>query len=318
MTAPYAAFQRRGEPPPIVAAIDLGSNTALMSVLLGDEVDRRRLRVLEELHVVTGLGKNRRPDGSLALDGRSRALGALRHFATRLDVIGVRPEAVVGAATAAVREATGGSAFLDEVEATLGLTLEGITGQEEAELVALAQERSFPGRLPLRVVDFGGGSTEVALRQRGMTAWKASMPTGSVKLTERHGSNERALRAAVDQALVGLPSDRERATLVGVAGTVTTGLQLARGIELWDPDMVHGQSLRRATVDSLITRLASMTKSQRRAIPGLHPGRADFITAGLCLLSGVMQRFGCDEVLVSDRGVRFGLLYQRWPLATVL
>ncbi|MCP4869306.1 MAG: Ppx/GppA family phosphatase [Proteobacteria bacterium] len=309
---------RRNEPPPRVAVIDLGTNTALMTVLFADERDRRRLRVAEELHFITGLGRDRGIDGRLAPAGKARALRALKHFGTRLDALGIGINATAGAATAAVREAPDGAAFLDEVEALIGLRLRTVSGDEEAELVALAQERSFPGRLPLRVVDIGGGSTEVAVRLRGTTSSAISLRTGSVRLAERHGSNVEALRPAVQRALEELPSDLERAALVGVAGTVTTALQAARGIDPWDPDLVHGQSLGRAELEATIERLAAMTPEQRAAVPGVHPGRAELIVAGMVLLAGLMQRFAADEVLVSDRGVRFGLLFEQWPLATVL
>jgi exopolyphosphatase/guanosine-5'-triphosphate,3'-diphosphate pyrophosphatase len=318
LTFPYAAIRRPGEPPGRLATIDLGSNTALMTVLFADGKDPRRLRIAEELHLITGLGRDRRPDGRLAERGVGKALAALRHFAHRLDDIGVGRDAVVGAATAAVREAADGQDFLARVHDETGLTLQVIAGQQEAELVALAQERSFPDRLPLRVADIGGCSTEVALRHRGQTAWEVSLPVGSVRLSEQHGTDPVALRRAVDQALLALPPDRERATLVGVAGTVTTAYQIAHRIEPWDPDLVHGRLLALDTVEPLIERMAALTPEQRREVPGLDPGRADYIVAGMCLMSGLMRRFGCRELRVSDRGVRFGLLYEAWPLAAVV
>lgn len=318
MSAPFAAIARRGEPPARVAVIDLGTNTALMTVLQADARDRRRLRVLEELHLITGLGRGRGADGHLSEAGRARATAALHHFAVRLDALGVFGDAVIGAATSAVREAPDGPAFLQLVLDTLGLPLKAISGEQEAELVALAQERSFGDRMPLRVIDIGGGSTELALRRKGRTEWKLSVPLGSVKLAERVGADPTALRAAVADAVAALPDDRERATLVGVAGTVTTGLQVARAIDLWDPDLVHGQSMSLQEVDAVVDRLAAMSPERRRDVPGLHPERADVIVPGLCLLSGLMRRYATDEVLVSDRGVRFGLLFDRWPLAAVI
>jgi exopolyphosphatase / guanosine-5'-triphosphate,3'-diphosphate pyrophosphatase len=316
--APFAAIRRTGEPPPRVAVIDLGSNTALMTVLVADERDRRRLHVAEELHVITGLGRDRQPDGKLGLKGRGKALAVMRHFGGRLDALGVGPDAVAGAATAAVREASDGVEFLEEVRRRSGVPLRVIDGDQEAELVALAQERSFPDRMPLQVVDLGGCSTEVALRERGQTAWKVSIPTGSVRLSETCGADVAALRAAVDEAVLALPAHRGPATMVGVAGTVTTAFQVAHGIDPWDPDLVHGHELELARIEALLPKLAAMGPDERRAVPGLDPGRADYIVAGMCMLSGLMRRFGCEALTVSDRGVRFGLLYETWPLAAVL
>lgn len=305
------------DPPLRVGLIDLGTNTASLSVLFASETDRRRMRLAEDLHVITGLGRARGPDGSLSAEGRRRAMVALRHFAHRLDAMGVPPDGVLAAATSATREAPDGAEFRDAVAAETGLRFTIIEGEEEAELVALAQERSFPRRVPLLVVDIGGGSTELALRRRGQTEWAMSLPTGSVKLGERWGSDVAALDLRVDAALAEAPPVRERPTLVGVAGTVTTTLQVVRGHATWDPDEVHGATLSRAEVDAARSRLAAMTPEQRAAVPGLHPGRAELIVAGMSLLLGVMRHTETREVLVSDRGVRFGLLWERWPRAVV-
>ena len=170
---------RHDDPPSRLALIDLGSNTALMSVLFGNPSEPRRLRIAEELQIITGLGRERGADGRLNPAARARVLSALSHFAGRIDAMGVPPSAVLGATTAAMREATDGKTFLTEISQQTGIDLRLIPGETEAELVALAQERSFPGRLPLLVVDIGGGSTEVALRERGRTAWKISTPIGT-------------------------------------------------------------------------------------------------------------------------------------------
>ncbi len=142
-------FARPDEPPPRVALLDLGTNSALLSVLFADDRDRRRLSVAEEIQLVPGLGRDRGEDGSLNEASRARARAALAHFARRLDKLGVPPDGVLGAATAAMREAPDGGDFLEEIRDGLGLPLQVIGGQDEADLVALAQERSFPGRLPL-------------------------------------------------------------------------------------------------------------------------------------------------------------------------
>ncbi len=306
-----------GDPPPRVGLIDLGTNTASLSVLFADELDRRRLRLAEDLHIITGLGRDRGADLRLTAEGRRRAMVALRHFAGRLEAMGVAPDAVLAAATAACREAPNGPAFLDEVAEETGLRLCVVAGEEEAELVALAQERSFRRSLPLLVLDIGGGSTEVAVRRRGATDWAVSLPLGSVTLSEACGDDVDALDAAVEAALQDVPPVRERPTLVGVAGTVTTALQVARGLATWDPAEVHGQRMSRGEVEATRASLAALTPEARRAVPGLHPGRADLIVAGMSLLLGVMRRVDAREVLVSDRGVRFGLLWRRWPLASV-
>lgn len=309
--------RRRDDPPSRLALIDLGSNTALMSVLFGDEAEPRRLRIAEELQIITGLGRDKGPNGELAPGARTRVLQALGHFAGRLDAMGVPPSAVLGATTAAMREAPDGREFLREIHEATGIELQLISGDQEAEYVASAQEHSFPTALPILMIDIGGGSTEVALRQRGRTAWKTSTPIGSVKISEAYGTELPLLLEAAKKATSRLPPARGLPTTVGVAGTVTTGFQVSRGETIWDPSEVHGQTMTRDLVLEVAERLAALSPEERRAVPGLPKGRADYIVGGLAILASLMERYSTDELTVSDRGVRFGLLWERWPLAVI-
>jgi len=296
-----------------------------MSVLFREPDQVRALRVAEELLFVTGLSRNLHPDGRLSESGKTRARTALRHFAGRLEILGVEPRNVRAVATAGIRRSTDGLAFLRTIREELGLELEVVTGQQEAELSALAQERSFPRRCPLLVADIGGRSTEIALRFPGKTAWKTSLDIGSVVLGEKHGSEPSALAEAVSEALeawtadlaLQSPAPPQSAPLVGVAGTVTTASQLLMGTTEWDPSKLHGSELERASLLELIQHLGGMTSEQRRSLPGLHPRRAELIVAGLSLLVGLMDALQRDRCLVSDRGVRYGLLWRSWPMARI-
>jgi len=310
-------LRRSDDPPPRLALIDLGSNTALMSVLFGDSLDPRRLRIAEELQIMTGLGRNKGPKGELCPAAQDRVLRALGHFASRLDAMAVPTDSVLGATTAAMREAPDGPQFLERIRAETGLQLTVISGEEEAEYVASAQERSFPFSLPILMIDIGGGSTEVAWRERGSTAWKTSTPIGSVKLSEAHGNDLKRLLQTARERVATLPPATGSPTTVGVAGTVTTCYQIAIKQALWDPSEVHGEQLTRATVLDIAERLSQLSSEELRAVPGLPSGRADYIVGGLAILVAVMERYGAKELTVSDRGVRYGLLWERWPFAVI-
>jgi exopolyphosphatase/guanosine-5'-triphosphate,3'-diphosphate pyrophosphatase len=310
-------LRRSDDPPSRLALIDLGSNTALMSVLFGDSLDPRRLRIAEELQIMTGLGRNKGPKGELCPEAQNRVLRALGHFAGRLDAMAVPSEAVLGATTAAMREAPDGRQFLEKIRYETGLELTVISGEQEAEYVASAQERSFPSSLPILMIDIGGGSTEVAWRERGRTAWKTSTPIGSVKLSEAHGNDLNSLLQTARDRVSTLPPAGGSPTTIGVAGTVTTCYQIAIKQALWDPSEIHGKHLTRATVLDLAEQLSTLSSKELRAVPGLPPGRADYIVGGLAILVAVMERYGAKELTVSDRGVRYGLLWERWPFAVI-
>jgi exopolyphosphatase/guanosine-5'-triphosphate,3'-diphosphate pyrophosphatase len=142
-----------------------------------------------------------------------------------------------------------------------------------------------------------------------------SLPIGSVVLTERFIAHDppteperAALVEAVDAALAEAPPSR--GAVVGIAGTVTTYAAIALGLDDYDATKVHGLRLERAALEREVERLGAMPLDDRRRTPGLQPKRADVIYAGGVILSRVLRRAGADACLVSDRGIRWGLLYE--------
>jgi exopolyphosphatase/guanosine-5'-triphosphate,3'-diphosphate pyrophosphatase len=303
---------RAGDAPRRCAVLDVGTNTVLMTAFERDERDGRALYVLEDLHFVTGLGRDRAPDGSLAKAGRDRALLALSHCADRLDALGIADAHVWAATTSAVREAPNGPRFVVAVGRECGIALSVISGEDEAELVALAQQRSFPDVGCMLVVDIGGGSTEIVLRRGGRTEWATSAHIGTVRLSDRCGEDRAAMRAMIDETLPAFPKGWDE--VVAVAGTATTARQVADRAAIWDPAALHGRRLPRSEVAAVLQRLDGLDAAGRRAaLPGVHPLRADVLPAGLMLLLAVYDRAGVDTLIVSDRGVRFGLLFRALP-----
>ncbi len=101
------------------------------------------------------------------------------------------------------------------------------------------------------------------------------------------------------------------ARLVGVAGTVTTLSAVAQALPAYDAERVHGAPMSLDEVKALIARLAALTVRERAALPGMEPKRADVILAGAIVVAEAMRAAGLDRLTVSDRGVRWGLLYDR-------
>ncbi len=99
--------------------------------------------------------------------------------------------------------------------------------------------------------------------------------------------------------------------LVGVAGTVTTLAAVVQRLPVYDAERVHGATLRFDEIEGLATTLAALTVRERAALPGMEPKRADVILAGAVVVAEAMRATGFDQLVVSDRGVRWGLLYDR-------
>jgi exopolyphosphatase/guanosine-5'-triphosphate,3'-diphosphate pyrophosphatase len=141
-----------------------------------------------------------------------------------------------------------------------------------------------------------------------------------VRLTERHILHDPALahemEAVRDEVVSHLaetpfPSETDRPCLVGVAGTVTTLAAMAQDLRSYDPALVHGYRLTMPALDKQVDRLAASTQREREAMAGLDPRRADVILSGALILSEIVRRVGVAEVLVSDRGIRWGLLHEK-------
>jgi exopolyphosphatase/guanosine-5'-triphosphate,3'-diphosphate pyrophosphatase len=231
------------------------------------------------------------------------------------------------AATSATRDATNRQDFEDMVVSTLGQPPDVITGREEAELSFLGATASLdaaarahgaePPRPPFLVVDIGGGSTEFVLGDGSGVRAARSVDIGCVRLTERHlhgdppaadeiGRAEADIRAALADVVDAVPV-AEAASLVGLAGSVTTVAALALGLPAYDPVAIHGSRIPVSAVRSVSAGLLTATRQRRAALPVMHPGRVDVIGAGALVLRVIMDAFAMDEVVVSEHDILDGI-----------
>jgi exopolyphosphatase / guanosine-5'-triphosphate,3'-diphosphate pyrophosphatase len=300
-----------------LATIDIGTNTTLL--LVARLLPGGLLELVEERAEITRLGRGIGAGGDLGAEGIARTLAALQEFVT----VARRHQAKIAAmGTEALRRAPNSAAFLDPAAEILGSPIEVIDGAREAALTFQAVAAAFPAALAgaLTVVDIGGGSTEIVIALAGEVAFNVSLPLGSVRMTERfiHHDPARldelaALTAAVDLALAGVPfpaSGTSPVTLVGVAGTVTSLSAMAESLVSYDPTRVHGYRLSQEALAEQIARLRVGTQAARERIIGLDPRRADVILAGALILQRIAVAADVGEIQVSDRGIRWGLMYE--------
>ena len=299
-----------------IATIDIGTNTTLLLVA---EVQDGKITVLEDRAEITRLGRGIGSDGRLGREGIDRTLAALSGYAV---LARVHEAPIFAIGTEALRRAPNAADFLGRAGAILDTPVEVITGEREANLTFLAARHSFPqmAEQTMVVVDIGGGSTEIIVARHGSIDSCCSLPLGSVRLTERHIHHDPALAsevAAVAEEVAGhlactlFPSEAEQACLVGVAGTVTTLTAMAQELRSYDPQLVHGYRLTIPALKRQLDRLAASTQAERQAMVGLDPRRADVILSGGIILSEIANQVGRGEILVSDRGIRWGLLLDK-------
>ncbi|MEU2661768.1 Ppx/GppA phosphatase family protein [Micromonospora sp. NPDC007220] len=306
-----------------MAAIDCGTNS--IRLLVADLPDASAgpeapLADLSRRMQIVRLGQGVDKTGRLAPEAIERTRVALASYAAEIEKLGA--ERVRMCATSASRDATNAAEFREMVERTLGVAPEVVTGDEEARLSFTGAVRGLPAdaREPYLVVDIGGGSTEfvVGTRAGGVEA-AISMDIGCVRMTERHlhgdppGLDEVAaaqadIAAAVDRALEAVPG-RQAATLVGLAGSVTTVVAIAQGLQQYDPSRIHHARVSYDAVAATTADLLGKSREQRLAIPVMHPGRADVIGAGALVLRVIMERAGMDSVVASEHDILDGIAW---------
>ena len=161
--------------------------------------------------------------------------------------------------------------------------------------------------------DIGGGSTEIVRGKNGAISYAHSFDVGSVRLTERHvksdppsSSEIAAIEKNVEDELASVRKE-QAARIVGIAGTMTTLCAVSLEMHDYDGARVHGHVMTRAAIADTVAKLAKAPLSTRKSLPGLEPKRADVIVAGGIIALACLDVLGADEVMISDRGVRWGL-----------
>ncbi len=289
-----------------IAAIDVGSNTILLTVAEADP--DQGLRVVEEAEDQPRLGAGLAASGRLQNAAIQRALETLARMRDTCRRLSAHTIAAV--ATAAVREAANGGEFVELVR-ELDIPLRVISPEAEAALSYRSAAYRFGRESRMLVADIGGGSLELIGAVAGRVTVTLSIPLGAVRLTELRLSQQN-LRQHIQEALAAAISGDQWAgvRMIGSGGTFATlaGMALARRGEKHDG--IHGTTIEREEVEHLLAALAGISLEQRRKVPGLPPERADIIVAGLAVVLELLRAVRTGRVTVSGFGLRDGLLLE--------
>jgi len=309
---------------PRYATIDIGTNTVLLLVAArsaGRPGEQSSFGPVVERAEITRLGRGVDRSGRLEPRAIEDTVKVVARFADEARTLGA--ECIACVATSAARDAANGASFFDAARAAAGLVPEVISGDEEARLVWASAWRDFgEGAGALAVLDVGGGSTEVCLGDGPRPRARRSLQIGAVRLTERIAPPDPPDTAALSSLRLRAGEALQRAAelfpgglsgrLVGVAGTVTTLAAVERELPVYDAGVVHGAELTRSALEGLYARLGALTTAERARLRGMEPKRADVIVAGCAIVLEAMRLLRFDRLTVSDRGVRWGLMYDRF------
>ncbi len=299
-----------------VAVVDIGTNSTRLLIA---DVSQNGLTELDRRSVVTRLGEGVDATGALGEVPQQRVFAVVEDYARAIEAAGC--EARTAVMTSAVRDASNGAAFAAIVREKYGLAGRTLSGDQEARLTFLGATtgRHHPtsDSGPLMVIDIGGGSTEFVVGAADAVEFFVSTQAGVVRHTERHLHSDpptptelEALaadaRAVIEQAV---PADvLERVgEAVAVAGTATQCAAIDLALDPYDPDRVEGHELSKATLEALLTRLASQPLEERRGVIGLDPSRAPTIVAGVVILLEVLRAFTLESATISERDILWGV-----------
>lgn len=301
----------------VLAAVDIGTNSVhlvIARVTTGrtfETIDREK----EMVRLGSGTGDMKR----LTPEAMDRGVQALERFRRLADAVDAPLAAV---ATSAVREAENGHDFIRRARDEAGVLIDVVSGIEEARLIRLGVLQALPvyDRHHL-VVDIGGGSTEIILGQRDEDLFVRSLRLGAIRLTQRFFPEGKVGRGSVAQcrkfvraALQPVGSDlgqRPIEVAIGSAGTIQAIAALVASDRNHGSALanLNGFELHRSEVSAVAKRLSkASTVEERRRIEGLDTKRADIIVAGTVLLDEVMSELSIESLLVSDYGLREGVL----------
>jgi len=298
-----------------LAGIDIGTLTCRL--LIADLLPGGRLKELHSERRILRLGEGVDRTGRLKPEALERVIQCLKTWRAAIDGYQVDGCAVV--ATSAVRDAANRDEFLQRVRREAGFEVEIILGDEEARRTLLGIRSGLPaGVTDLLALDIGGGSTEFILDRPGRQPVVRSIDIGVVRLCERvlHSdppTNEEVRQARAwmtretSGAFAGM-GDYQAATFVGTAGTITSLAAMAQKLPVYESARIHNYRLGLETVQDLERQLLSRTKAARIGLPGLEKGREEVIAAGAIILRTIMETLGENECLVSDLGLREGVL----------
>jgi exopolyphosphatase/guanosine-5'-triphosphate,3'-diphosphate pyrophosphatase len=298
-----------------VAAVDCGTNS--LRLLIAEPTKSGGLRDLERRTEIVRLGQGVDATGEFHPDALARTFTVVEQYAELIRQAEVPVDRIHFVATSASRDVRNREAFFDGVRQRLGVTPDVITGDKEAQLSFTgALSRVRPEGEPVLVMDIGGGSTEFIVGSaRGEMSFAISLDIGSVRLTERFlktsppaAADLAAAAAYIDGLLESSAVDLTSVgTWIGVAGTATTLAGVYLELAEYDRERVHGASIPRADLAALLDRLSRMTVEEIRALPSMHPGRADVVTGGTLIASRVAVHVPVPDMIVSESDILDGI-----------
>ncbi len=301
----------------VIGIIDLGSNSARLLLVQVDE--NGGYNIVNRVKHMVRLGENAFETKMLQEPAMKRTLIVLHSFmdmCKKYEVAHMLPMA-----TAAMRDALNAREFLYKVQEMTGLTLNIISGQEEARLICLGVSSSLPASLAMRTyIDIGGGSTEVAVANAQGNHCLDSLKLGCVRITNLFlkdypdrvpthifSSMCTYIRSKASYA-IGRMKQFDSTELIGSSGTALALHTIAHRLQFGSSPNSEQNTLSIEGLRHVCRHLCTLTAEERKALPGVSARRAEVLVAGAAILLTLMEDFNFSQISVSSRNLQDGIL----------
>ncbi len=302
-----------------VAAIDIGSNSVLLTIAEAGSPQPIPLTIVHDEGRIVGLSKGMLNYGGITPEAEERAAHCLKDYRRAIETF--KPEKVVATGTEVFRRARNGETVRAQLSEALGSQIRILSGDEEAEMSFWSCQKEHPQKSVEKIVfDIGGASTELCWGNEKGIRERVSLKVGSVVLSEKfnlhNGGEPSAAQAFITAALkeARWTQSLPKTCGIGVAGTITSLFSIQFKVPKYDRQLIHLKQMMCSDVLRIQNEMLSMPLEARRKIIGLQADRADVFPGGMVIANSICQYFGWQEVTCMDSGIRFGALYEAMNL----
>ena len=280
------------------AIIDVGSNS--VRLMLHDGVKTLSKKV-QTTRLAEGIAKT----NMLTPEAVERTARAVSFFISEAKSLGIKNPLVF--ATAAVRQANNGKDFTDKVFDLTGIKVDVVSGELEAMLGINGALDGGDGG----VIDIGGASTEIIVKEKSEVVYSKSIKLGAVRAKDATGQDKDSAVEFISSKINEFSSIPTNTTYYAIGGTATTIASMLQELEPYDPTKTDGYKIYKNDVKYLLEKLFSMNVSERAKLKGLQPGREEIIAHGVTILYEIMDKFSIDYVITSEKDNLEGYLYYK-------
>jgi exopolyphosphatase/guanosine-5'-triphosphate,3'-diphosphate pyrophosphatase len=306
-----------------LATIDIGTNTfrlLIAEVTFIPGKNNFRIKEILSERIITRLGEGISKNGLINEQAVARSIAALKKF--RDILLQHRVQALSAVATSALRDAGNGDSFIKQARQESGFDILIISGEEEAKKTASGMLLDIQVPETALLVDIGGGSTELVLTEKKKNRLIKSINLGVLHLAGKYMKNDppdkEHLARMEDEIAQKIRSAHspfsklftKKTVLIGTAGTVTALASMAQNLNVFDHRKIHNTKVSGNLINNIYSRISALTSVERAKPPPFEPARLDIIVPGTFILLKLMEEFGFKEIIVSNYGLREGLLLE--------